>query len=332
MGKNPCLIFPFFFIFSYLTSQSHSKRQSEVLGNLYKCKLNGNSGMDTSNFRTIDSIITINQENGKDKEKDRIKRLPGQPQVKFSQYGGYVTVDKLAGKALYYYFAEAQESSKNSLPLLLWLNGVANVLFLESPVGVGFSYSNRTSDYQNSGDRHTATENYLFLVNWLERFPEYKARDFYISGESYAGHYVRQLAHTILYYNRKANKTIINLKGIAYINHPSKECRAATEKADKYSQAIDIYNIYAPLCFDENITAHPKKASLDNFDPCSDYYVHAYFNRADVQEALHANVTKLDHDWEPCSDIIDRWTDSPSTILPLLKEFMENGVRILVYR
>ncbi|KDP43595.1 hypothetical protein JCGZ_16882 [Jatropha curcas] len=369
MGKNPCLIFLFFFIFSYLTSQSHSKRQSEVLGNLYKSKLNGNSGMDTSNFRTIDSIITINQENGKDKEKDRIKRLPGQPQVKFSQYGGYVTVDKLAGKALYYYFAEAQESSKNSLPLLLWLNGgpgcsslayglmqelgpfrvysdgktlyknknrfswnnVANVPFLESPVGVGFSYSNRTSDYENSGDRYTATENYLILVNWLQRFPEYKGRDFYISGESYAGHYVPQLAHTILYYNKKANKTIINLKGIAYINHPSKECRAATEKADKYSQAVDIYNIYAPLCFDENITAHPKKASLDNFDPCSDYYVHAYFNRADVQEALHANVTKLDHDWEPCSDIIDRWTDSPSTILPLLKEFMENGVRILVY-
>jgi serine carboxypeptidase-like clade 2 len=64
------------------------------------------------------------------------------------------------------------------------------------------------------GDRITAADNYLFLVNWLERFPEYKNRPFYISGESYAGHYVPQLAHTILHHNKKANRTIINLKGI----------------------------------------------------------------------------------------------------------------------
>jgi serine carboxypeptidase-like clade 2 len=90
----------------------------------------------------------------------------------------------------------------------------ANVLFLESPAGVGFSYSNTTSDYEKSGDKRTAEDNYVFLVNWLERFSEYKDREFYVSGESYAGHYVPELAHTILYHNKKAKKTIINLKGI----------------------------------------------------------------------------------------------------------------------
>ena len=90
----------------------------------------------------------------------------------------------------------------------------ANVLFLESPAGVGFSYSNTTSDFERGGDRKTASDNYVFLVNWLERFPEYKNRDFYISGESYAGHYVPQLAHIILRRNRKAKKTLVNLKGI----------------------------------------------------------------------------------------------------------------------
>lgn len=34
---------------------------------------------------------------------------------------------------------------------------------------------------------HTAEDAYNFLVNWLERFPEFKNREFFISGESYAG-------------------------------------------------------------------------------------------------------------------------------------------------
>jgi hypothetical protein len=32
-----------------------------------------------------------------------------------------------------------------------------------------------------------ALDAYAFLVNWLERFPQYKYREFYIAGESYAG-------------------------------------------------------------------------------------------------------------------------------------------------
>lgn len=85
---------------------------------------------------------------------------------------------------------------------------------MESPAGVGFSYSNTSTDVKIGGDRKTANDNYRFLINWLERFPEYKDRDFYIAGESYAGHYVPQLAHTIIYHNKKANKNNINLKGI----------------------------------------------------------------------------------------------------------------------
>ena len=92
---------------------------------------------------------------------------------------------------------------------------MANLLFLESPASVGFSYSNRTSDYDHNGDKQTATDSYTFFVNWLERFPEYKMRDFFITGESYAGHYAPQLAQLILRNNKITNQTVINLKGIA---------------------------------------------------------------------------------------------------------------------
>lgn len=55
------------------------------------------------------------------KEADAILSLPGQPQVNFSQYSGYVTVDPQAGRALFYYFAESEDCSTK--PLVLWLNG-----------------------------------------------------------------------------------------------------------------------------------------------------------------------------------------------------------------
>ncbi|RWR91149.1 Peptidase_S10 domain-containing protein [Cinnamomum micranthum f. kanehirae] len=67
----------------------------------------------------------------------------------------------------------------------------ANILFLESPAGVGFSYTNTSSDLKESGDERTARDALIFLLRWFERFPHYRHRDFYIAGQSYAGRTLR---------------------------------------------------------------------------------------------------------------------------------------------
>lgn len=57
----------------------------------------------------------------------------------------------------------------------------------------------------------------------------------------------------------------------------------------------------------------------------------AYLNSRDVQEALHANITRLNFKWQHCSDVIDSWKDSPATMIPLLRDFMAAGLRVWIY-
>ena len=123
-SKPFCWILLSLLILSIFVSQTHEKMQgSQTLVYLHNSTLKKSSGFDTSFFEAIDNFneTSVHPQEGL-KEKERIERLPGQTQVNFSQYGGYVTVDKSAGRALYYYFVEAQYS-KESFPLLLWLNG-----------------------------------------------------------------------------------------------------------------------------------------------------------------------------------------------------------------
>ncbi|KAM4121809.1 hypothetical protein ACB094_01G033800 [Castanea mollissima] len=284
---------------------------------------------------------------------------------------------------LFYYVVESPQNSTIK-PLVLWLNGgpgcsslgygafeelgpfrvnsdgktlfrndyawnsVANVIFLESPAGVGFSYSNTSSDYSKSGDKRTAEDSYTFLVNWLERFPQYKTRDFFITGESYAGHYVPQLAHTILSKNNNTNQTVINLKGIAIGNALIDDNTSIMGTYDYYwthalnsdetNAGIHRYCNFVTGNYSRNVRTQvrPKRFCksyesikiVHNFDPCSDNYVSAYLNLAEVQTALHAKATK----WEACSGFVTFvWTDSPTTILPAINELISSGIRVWIY-
>lgn len=352
----------------------------------------------------IDHAMKVSPQDGM-KEADKVSELPGQPgRALFDQYAGYVTVNSTSGKALFYYFAEAAEDPSTK-PLVLWLNGgpgcsslggamleigpffvnsdnrtlstnkyawnnVANMLFLESPAGVGFSYSNTTSDYNNTGDSSTATDSYTFLVNWLERFPEYKGRDFFITGESYGGHYIPQLANTILSNNKITNAPFINLKGVAIGNaylddntntratmdyfwthamisreaHQAVQkncsfngtytggCRTAITAANMELGIIDPYNIYASVCWN---ASNPQElhGMAANTDPCALYYIQTYLNNPEVQRALHANTTGLKRPWTDCSDIItpENWKDAPVSMLPSIRRLISSEVSTWLY-
>ena len=95
-------------------------------------------------------------------------------------------------------------------------NRLANMLYIEAPAGVGFSYSD-TKSYQHT-DESSAFDNRDAVENFFEKFPEYKSNPFYITGESYAGIYVPMLARAILLAEDAGTYTGAKLLGIGVGN------------------------------------------------------------------------------------------------------------------
>ncbi len=71
-------------------------------------------------------------------------------------------------------------------------NKFANVLYIESPAGVGYSYCEGALECTYTDDK-SAEDNLTAVLAWFDKFPEFKSNELYISGESYAGIYVPYL-------------------------------------------------------------------------------------------------------------------------------------------
>nr|XP_037287734.1 lysosomal protective protein-like isoform X2 [Rhipicephalus microplus] len=173
-----------------------------------------------------------------------VTELPGLVEpINFRHYSGFL--HGAEGRMLHYWFLESERSPTED-PVLLWMNGgpgcsslvglsmelgpfridpsgvnvtlnpfswnkVANVIFLEVPAGVGYSYDPSGS---NSSDDFQATEdNYRAVLEFFDNFPQFRQNEFYVTGESYAGVFVPLLTQRLL-----EQPHGINLKGYAIGN------------------------------------------------------------------------------------------------------------------
>lgn len=184
---------------------------------------------------------------------DMITNLPGLTfNVSFRQFSGYLTSTDYPSDHLFYWFMESQNDPVND-PVVLWLNGGpgcsslgglleelgpfhnnndngttlfeniyswnkrANVLFLEAPVGVGFSYTDTPASYHWSDDT-TADNNAQAIKYFFEQvFPSYKHNEFFVTGESYAGVYGPTLSERLVKMI-DAGVLDLNFKGMAIGN------------------------------------------------------------------------------------------------------------------
>jgi len=79
-------------------------------------------------------------------------------------------------------------------------NNRTNVLYIEGPAGVGFSYAQTSAD-KIFNDITSSNDFLEALKSFYVKFPEFVGRDLYISGESYGGIYVPYFAYRVHQYN-----------------------------------------------------------------------------------------------------------------------------------
>eukprot|EP00940_MAST-03C_sp_MAST-3C-sp2_P003052 g3052.t1 len=163
-----------------------------------------------------------------------------------NQTAGYIASNS---SSKYFFWLFESQSDPSQDPLIMWLSGgpgcssqlalfaengpckisedgksttanpnswhkKANVMWVDQPEGVGFSTGIGTRN-----EAGVAANMHTFLEGFFAQFPQYQNTDFYIFGESYAGHYVPAIAHKIWQENgAKEDGEKIPLRGIAIGN------------------------------------------------------------------------------------------------------------------
>jgi cathepsin A (carboxypeptidase C) len=219
-------------------------------------------------------------------------------------------------------------------------NNNASVIFLEQPVGVGYSYGSSGVDKTEDA----AKDIYALLSLFFHQFPEYSKQHFHLAGESYGGHYVPAFTAEIL--SHQPNN--INLKSasvgnglsdtlLQYPQYKPFACDGAggydsvldQETCDKMEKSIPRCNELIERCYATESSwmcvpaylyctnamvipyTNTGRNPYDIRDPCQGgedlcyaeiTYATKYLNREDVIEAIGSEV----HEYGSCNWKVNR--------------------------
>jgi len=322
-----------------------------------------------------------------------VRETNGWGPEKVQQYSGYITVagSPQNGTHLYYWFFESRSQPATD-PLILWLTGgpgcssllamfvengpyiinkhnesvslnpyswnsFANVIWLDQPVGTGFSYADHIDDYAFD-EKIIADDVYTFLQTFLTIHPKYQAAPLYIMGESYAGHYVPAIGVRVV---AGGGSPTLNLKAIsigngwvdpalqyeryapfAYDNGLIDEIERDIFVAQSVACVVAVKSYLFPIAMDLcNLLISEIQAAGGNFNvydirlPCStpglcyDFsYVDKLLNKESVQEALGVNRTWVECDTAVHELLLGDWLLNYEKDIPSI---LNAGVRVLIY-
>jgi vitellogenic carboxypeptidase-like protein len=191
-------------------------------------------------------FLTPYIESGQIEQARNLSLVNLQPDYFYPSFSGYFTVNKTLESNIFFWFFPAQPIDANA-PLLVWLQGGPgssslfglfseqgpilvdqggklhpreitwnskyHLLFIDQPVGTGYSFTKSEDGYVRNEDE-VARDLYAMLTQFFVVYHEYAQSPFYVTGESYGGKYVPAIVYKIHVENPEA-KIKINLKGMA---------------------------------------------------------------------------------------------------------------------
>ncbi|KAL8248585.1 hypothetical protein R6Q59_005453 [Mikania micrantha] len=308
--------------------------------------------------------------------KSIVKNLPGfDGDLPFTFETGYVGLGAEDEIQFFYYFVESQSDPTND-PLLLYLTGgpgtsglfpflyqigplsirldtagwnnftlelnpnswtkAANVIFLDLPAGVGFSYATTWEGWRSS-DSILASHSYEFLRKWFVEHPRFLSNPLYISGISYMGILVPPVALKVYKGNENGRQPQLNIKGYLIVSPLTDrfiDFNSRLEFAHRVALISDeIYQSTKESCRGNYVYPDPNNnLCLDNlqrFDECTNdinfsnilepvcddvnpapdctaatkITLDAWANEKEVQEALHVREGTIGV-WEKTNETI----------------------------
>ncbi|CAK9148561.1 unnamed protein product [Ilex paraguariensis] len=299
-----------------------------------------------------------------------VKTLPGFPgDLPFKLETGYVAVGERDEVQLFYYFVESERNPTDD-PLMLWLAGgpgcsalraffyeigpftfnyensggnqptmelnpyswtkIANIIFIDQPVGTGFSYAN-TSEAYLSSDTISATQTYEFLRKWLVDHPKFLNNPLYICGISYIGMVVPIIVEEIYNGNEAGNEPQMNIKGYM-LGNPLTDKNRDVNSRIQYAHRVtllsdELYKSTKANCHGEYVDVDPNNglctSDLQDVEKCIEK-----INLPQILEPLcdtsHVNLSLLR--WDRSS--LEENSMDPLWSLPLLPE---PGCRDFIY-
>jgi len=328
---------------------------------------------------------------------DAVGKLPGWgDEYTGKMFSGYVEVDKSCSGNLFYWILEKQGGSVvGETPMLLWLNGgpgassitglIAenigpyqitedgsfksnptawtnnyNVLIIDNPIGAGFSYTNPKNPDCYAGDEETVASQ--FHAGLVEIFtnvhPEFKTNPFWLTGESYAGKYIPNIA-------AKLHEESFPFKGVVignglyqadiqYLTVPTFASNMGIVDNIEYARLVTIaqnctnlirehkFAISGKYCEDMvgeiydspsvggGVFRYDVRKFSDSFSSITNV-MGGWLNQASVQEALHTTG----HTWSqsdetgPVADAL--LTDFDKSVLPQLAELLDANYKVILY-